>query len=130
MAIHFSRRRIRTRGLGSQPRPAKAEAAALATRFPLIPLPPTFPSPTLFATTSSRVTMYVDLNVPVPQIPTQQIAQPSKKGKGKQTQQPSASAANVAFTPGQLNEVESRVDLLVHCERILDCHRVDVDLDG
>ncbi|THH32209.1 hypothetical protein EUX98_g1992 [Antrodiella citrinella] len=54
--------------------------------------------------------MYIDLNVPVPQVATIQSTQQSKKGKGKQPPPP----ANVVFTPGQLTELEARVDFLSH----------------
>jgi hypothetical protein len=47
--------------------------------------------------------MYFDLNIPVPQIVS---AQGSKKGKGKQTD---------VFTRSQIEDIEARVDLLIHC---------------
>lgn len=47
--------------------------------------------------------MYFDLNVSVPQLPT---AQGNRKGKAKQDE---------TFTPSQLEDIETRVDLLVHC---------------
>jgi len=53
--------------------------------------------------------MFIDLNVPIPDIVTRPQNQ-SKKGKEKQQNlTPSAS-----FTPGQLTGIEARIDLLVH----------------
>ena len=72
-------------------------------------------------------TMYVDLNVPIPSVSTPQKSQPSKKGKGKQTAQ-SATGVSPLFTPGQLTELEARIDLLVHCscDVVLVLHFVDL----
>ncbi|EJF61142.1 PHP domain-like protein [Dichomitus squalens LYAD-421 SS1] len=58
--------------------------------------------------------MFSDLNVPVPTLSKQQLAQAasaSKKGKGKQDQNIPVSAA---FTPAQVAAIENRLDLLVH----------------
>ena len=60
--------------------------------------------------------MFSDLNVPVPTLSKQQLAQAasaSKKGKAKQDQNVSVPAA---FTPAQVAAIESRLDLLVHCQ--------------
>ena len=57
--------------------------------------------------------MFADLNVPVPTLTKQQLSQAaSKKGKGKQEQ----SGPAPAFTPAQVASIESRIDLLVHCQ--------------
>lgn len=47
--------------------------------------------------------MYFDLNVPIPQT---SAIQNNRKGKGKQGE---------IFTSSQLEDIETRVDLLVHC---------------
>jgi hypothetical protein len=47
--------------------------------------------------------MHFDLNVPIPQITMPQV---NKKGKVKQED---------IFTASQLEDLETRVDLLVHC---------------
>ncbi len=47
--------------------------------------------------------MYFDLNIPVPQVLS---VQGNKKGKGKQSD---------VFTRAQIEDIETRVDLLVHC---------------
>ena len=57
--------------------------------------------------------MYIDLNVPVPVLADGPPVQ-SKKGKGKQPQQPQKSA--VSFTPAQLSAIEARIDLLIYRE--------------
>ncbi|TCD63235.1 hypothetical protein EIP91_005820 [Steccherinum ochraceum] len=57
--------------------------------------------------------MYIDLNVPVPLPPNQSLQQQSKKGKGKQVAQTTPAPA-VTFTPGQLTELEARIDFLTH----------------
>ena len=60
--------------------------------------------------------MFSDLNVPVPTLSKQQLAQAasaSKKGKAKQDQNVSVPAT---FTPAQVAAIESRLDLLVHCQ--------------
>ena len=60
--------------------------------------------------------MFSDLNVPVPTLSKQQLAQAasaSKKGKAKQDQNVSVPPA---FTPAQVAAIESRLDLLVHCQ--------------
>ncbi|KAI0677136.1 PHP domain-like protein [Trametes maxima] len=55
--------------------------------------------------------MFADLNVPVPALTKQQLAQAaSKKGKGKQEQ----NGSTPAFSPAQVTAIESRLDLLVH----------------
>ncbi|KAI0650330.1 PHP domain-like protein [Trametes meyenii] len=55
--------------------------------------------------------MFADLNVPVPALTKQQLAQAaSKKGKGKQEQNGPAPA----FSPAQVAAIESRLELLVH----------------
>lgn len=54
--------------------------------------------------------MYIDLNVPAPQVHSQQSH--SKKGKGKQNAPP----PKVNFAPAQLAALENRIDLLVHCQ--------------
>jgi ribonuclease P/MRP protein subunit RPP1 len=58
--------------------------------------------------------MYFDLNVPIPP-PSGGPAVQSNKGKGKQVQ-PSHSTP---FTPPQLQAIEARIDLLVHCASLL-----------
>ncbi|KAH8078742.1 PHP domain-like protein [Cristinia sonorae] len=55
--------------------------------------------------------MYIDLNLPVPLTSTQRPPQQSKKGKGKQAD---ASTSPITYTPGQLVELEARIDFLVH----------------
>lgn len=55
--------------------------------------------------------MFFDLNVPVSTfIPTNPTQSQSKKGKGKQPQQPNV----VSYTPAQISAIEARVTLLVH----------------
>ncbi|KAI0750690.1 RNase P subunit p30-domain-containing protein, partial [Daedaleopsis nitida] len=55
--------------------------------------------------------MFADLNVPVPALSKQQLAQASsKKGKGKQE----SNAPAPTFTPAQVTAIESRIDMLVH----------------
>ncbi len=58
--------------------------------------------------------MFIDLNVPVPTVTFQGTAQP-KKAKGKQTQHQQQLPA-ISFTPAQLNAIEARIDLLIHCQ--------------
>ena len=68
--------------------------------------------------------MFADLNVPVPTLSKQQLSQAaSKKGKGKQDA--SANAPAAAFTPAQVAAIESRVDMLVHCQlcALLQCRK-------
>lgn len=60
--------------------------------------------------------MFADLNVPVPTLTKQQLTQAaSKKGKGKQEQ----TGPPPAFSPAQITAIESRLDLLVHCQYML-----------
>ncbi|KAI0725219.1 PHP domain-like protein [Fomitopsis betulina] len=54
--------------------------------------------------------MYIDLNVPTPQAPSQPGQSQSRKGKGKQNAPP----PKVNFAPAQLATLEHRIDLLVH----------------
>ena len=58
--------------------------------------------------------MYIDLNVPIPEPPNLGTGL-SKKQKGKQPQTRQEPPA-VIFTPAQLAAIESRIDLLVHCQ--------------
>jgi ribonuclease P/MRP protein subunit RPP1 len=56
--------------------------------------------------------MFFDLNVPVPQARQTH----SKKGKGKNLQPANASA--VVYTAAQISAIDTRVDLLVHCQSL------------
>ena len=56
--------------------------------------------------------MFLDLNIPIPNLYQATGPTSSKKGKGKQ---PSTNAS-VVFTPAQINALEARVDLLIRCE--------------
>ena len=60
--------------------------------------------------------MFADLNIPVPTLSKQQLSQASsisKKSKGKQDQ----NAPAPTYTPAQITAIESRLELLVHCQR-------------
>ena len=59
--------------------------------------------------------MFIDLNVPIPPVTIQGNVQQSKKQKGKQPQQ-AQERPTVVFTPAQLNAIETRIDVLVHCQ--------------
>ena len=64
---------------------------------------------------SSLPAMFIDLNVPVPYLSQQHPGQASsKKGKGKQVQ--NVPAMFNPFTPAQVAALESRIDMLVHCQ--------------
>jgi ribonuclease P/MRP protein subunit RPP1 len=64
--------------------------------------------------------MFFDLNVPVSNLG--QLPGQSKKGKGKQPQQPS----HVIYTTAQINAIEARVDLLIHCPCVVISVLVDM----
>ncbi|KAL4257386.1 RNase P protein component 3 family protein [Pleurotus pulmonarius] len=54
--------------------------------------------------------MFFDLNIPVPSSSSSSVSQ-AKKGKGKQAKATTPSAS--AFSPSQVNALESRIDLLL-----------------
>lgn len=70
----------------------------------------------------SELVMYIDLNVPVPNLEFPQQSGQSKKGKG-QPKQPVLSSKFV-YSPAQLATVEDRVDLLIHCQYFFLLHAV------
>jgi hypothetical protein len=56
--------------------------------------------------------MYFDLNVNVPGSGQLAGLSQSKKGKGKQPQQPNS----VVYSAAQMAVIEARIDLLIHCQ--------------
>jgi hypothetical protein len=69
----------------------------------------------------ASVTMFFDLNVPIPSTGQSSAQGTSKKGKGKQQ---AFGAASVTYTASQIDSVEARIDVLVRCKSHSPCRCV------